>query len=301
MELTEAQQEGLKTVTIDGAVYAVGKPLYNNVPLQKRYQEKLEGIATAVTRLVEKEVKDYYKQPNVIEHFAMDSVASDANDLFKNLRIVIDQMVDRVAPDYAEQMLAAANSQSAQAVQDSIQHLTDLLTLPSPTGKLLSIIEASVAENMLYIKSIPTDYLKNVEGAVMRSIAQPNSGGMKELVSNIDAMLDKQSKQIHNKAKNLALDQTRKAYNNLNAARMQGAGIEQFIWRHSYAGQRPREWHKDVLDGEVFSFNDLPVIDVKTGVRGIPGHAINCKCYMVPVIKIAGETPPPPDPIAWHQ
>jgi len=301
MEFNHHQQQAIKKAHIDGGTYLVGKPLANNAPTERRYVKKLEGIATAVTDLVSAEVHKYYKRPEVVQYFAMDSVAGDASELFVTLKMTIDKMTDRLAPEYAEEMLAAANSQSARASEEALRHLSDGLTLSSPTGKLLEIIEASVAENVLYIKSIPFDYLKNVEGHVMRSIAEPNSGGMKELIKNLDGMLDKQSKQIHNKAKNLALDQTRKAYNNLNAQRMQSAGIEEFIWRHSHAGQRPRDWHKNMLDGRVFAFNDLPVIDTKTGERGIPAQAINCKCYMVPVIKIAGETAPPPDPIAWHQ
>jgi len=36
---------------------------------------------------------------------------------------------------------------------------------------------------------------------------------------------------------------------------------------------------------EIFSFDDLPVIDRRSGERGIPGQAINCRCRMAPVIE----------------
>jgi uncharacterized protein with gpF-like domain len=33
----------------------------------------------------------------------------------------------------------------------------------------------------------------------------------------------------------------------------------------------------------------LPVIDPRTGERGIPGQAINCRCVMRPLVEFKGE------------
>jgi uncharacterized protein with gpF-like domain len=33
----------------------------------------------------------------------------------------------------------------------------------------------------------------------------------------------------------------------------------------------------------VYSFDDLPVVDERTGETGIPGQAVNCRCTMSPV------------------
>jgi uncharacterized protein with gpF-like domain len=43
------------------------------------------------------------------------------------------------------------------------------------------------------------------------------------------------------------------------------------------------------MDGNVYSFDDPPIIDKNTGERGIPGQAINCRCFMVPVIEFEDE------------
>ena len=305
MEIDLFAQDAIKTEVIGGQKYLIGKQLPNNIAMERRYAAKLEGIAKGVAKATRDAVHEYYNRPQVAAYFATDGVADEARATFLLLRRKLEQTIEQLAPEYAEEMVAAVNSQSDRAVTNSIKTITRYLgedmTIPAPTGKILEIIQATVGENVMYIKSIPFNYLKNVEGFVMRSIAEPTSGGTKELIANLDAMLYKQSKEIHNKAKNLALDQIRKAYNNLNAQRMQNAGIDEFIWRHTHAGQRSRPLHKDVLDGQVYSFNDLPVIDDRTGARGIPGQAINCKCYMIPVIKIGGETAPKPSPLAWHQ
>ena len=72
------------------------------------------------------------------------------------------------------------------------------------------------------IKSIPEQYFKDVTGSVMRSITTGN--GLADLVPEIK----KYDGQTERRAKLLALDQTRKAYNSINKQRMQslrGASI----------------------------------------------------------------------------
>jgi SPP1 gp7 family putative phage head morphogenesis protein len=147
------------------------------------------------------------------------------------------------------------------------------------------IAKAIVEENVSLIKSIPQQYFKDITGSVMRSIT--TGAGMSTLLPQIQ----KYNAMTERRAKNLALDQTRKAYNGINKQRMQSIGVKKFEWVHSGGGQHPRRSHI-ALGGRVFSFDDLPVINkeqVDAGyegpVRGIPGQAINCRCTMIPVIE----------------
>ena len=112
----------------------------------------------------------------------------------------------------------------------------------------------------------------------LRSIL-PGGRGLQDL-EQLDAIKNK----TVNRGANIARDQTRKAYNNLNAARMRKVGVTEFIWRHSGGGRNPRDLRQNVLNGKKFSLDDLPVIDERTGETGIPGQAINCKCTMEPVV-----------------
>ena len=68
---------------------------------------------------------------------------------------------------------------------------------------------------------------------------------------------------------------------------MRDVGITQFKWVHAGGSKDPRNYHKNVLNGKVFNVDDPPIIDQKTGERGYPGQAINCKCYQVPVIEFS--------------
>ena len=154
----------------------------------------------------------------------------------------------------------------------------------SISSRTRDIINASADQSTSLIKTIGSDYTAEVKQAVMRSITDSNSS-FTELKSSINSMLEGKYKTYKNKAKNTALDQTRKAYTSITESKMKDVGVDQYVWRHAGGSVKPRDYHRDVLNGQTFKLSDPPVIDLKTGVRGKPGDAINCKCYMVPVVK----------------
>ena len=57
--------------------------------------------------------------------------------------------------------------------------------------------------------------------------------------------------------------------------------IKKIRWETS-EDERVRASHAK-LDGKVFDWDDLPVVD---GVKTSPGRPINCRCVAVPIIKI---------------
>ncbi len=94
------------------------------------------------------------------------------------------------------------------------------------------------------------------------------------------------------KAKNIALDQTRKAYAAINKERMTASGYDDFEWLHSGGGMHPRKSHVE-MNGKIYSFDKLPVINkeqvdrgYEAPIRGIPGQAFGCGCTMIPVYRL---------------
>src|SRR5262249_44803197 len=125
-------------------------------------------------------------------------------------------------------------------------------------------------------------YLNGVQQAVMRSITTGN--GLKDLVP----FLQKHRGITLRRARIIAEDQTRKAFSNISRIRMERVGIKEFEWLHSRGSLHPRKLHID-YSGKTFSFENPPIIEERTGERGFPGQAINCKCRMRPVVRFAGE------------
>ncbi len=259
-----------------------GTPLQNNAAVQSRYLRDLTRLTSQMTTQVTRDVKRLFETSDAAAtFFAQDaSIASQARILVNSLAAKFNSLFARHARPMAERMTVDVNKASASALHVSLSKMSGGMSLKTSfmTPALQDITKASVAANVSLIKSISQQYLKDVEGAVMRSIT--TGTGLQDLIP----ALEQYEGQTHRRAKNIALDQTRKVYNGVNRGRMEAIGIEQFKWHHSGGSAHPREDHI-AMDGNVYRFDTLPIIDESTGERGIPGQAINCRCTMSPVFQ----------------
>ena len=187
--------------------------------------------------------------------------------------------------DWTRRMMNKSEKQSAKDLGRSMEKLSGGLTIDTSqiSAKTKDIILASTDQAASLIKSIGPQYTTQIKEAVARSITS-SSSNFKELEGSIHSMLDDKYKTHKNKAFNVAKDQIKKSYTGITAGRMQELGTGDYIWRHAGGSQKPRDYHRDVLNGQTFSLDNPPIIDKKTGERGKPGDAINCNCYMEPVI-----------------
>lgn len=258
-----------------------GSPLVHNAAVGARYQKRLERLVSRMTEQTRKEVMKLFDSSEASSYFAMDaSIGSQARILMNALNKRFSELFAKEAKPAAESMVNDAAKAGKTSLHASLQKLSGGMSLKTSIFDQTSkeILKATIAENVGLIKSIAAEYMQKVEGAVMRSITTGN--GLQDLVPAIE----KYQGQTHRRAKNIALDQTRKAYNSINKARMQALGVKKFMWHHSGGGANPREEHIK-MDGQIYSFDNLPVIDERTGETGIPGQCPNCKCIMSPVFE----------------
>jgi SPP1 gp7 family putative phage head morphogenesis protein len=265
----------------------LGSPLNYNYSIQLKYYKKIKPLLERMFKETEKQIS-YLFESDISDKFFNEQYAQDAS-IASQAKIVTNKLISKFgwlfndkARQISESMMNATMNVSKSNLKDSIKQLSGGLSIKTGflTGDLREITKSIVEENVSLIKSISDRYLYNVQKAVLRSISFGN--GLKDLIpqlSKFKGITDRH-------AKNMALDQTRKAYNSINRARMEKVGIGKFKWIHSGGGQLPRKDHIE-MSGNIYSFDDLPVIDKRTGERGIPGQAINCRCLMVPVIEFS--------------
>ncbi len=262
-----------------------GTPLNPNAADELRYYRNLERLVRMMTDQTERQIKRLFETPHAEEYFAEDaSISSQARILTNALAKKFNALFAANAKPIAEKVADAAATSSSSALHSSIQQLSGGLSLPtsSLSGQVMDILKATVAENVSLIKSISSQYLAGVEGAVNRSIASGN--GLQDLVPFLQNHKDITLR----RAQMIAKDQTRKAFSNLSRGRMENIGLKKFEWLHTGGSNHPRKLHQE-MNGKIYSFDDLPVIDENTGERGIPAQAINCRCRMVPIIDFGDE------------
>jgi SPP1 gp7 family putative phage head morphogenesis protein len=122
-----------------------------------------------------------------------------------------------------------------------------------------------VGENVSLIKSIPAEYLDDVEGIVSEAYA---SGARYE---DIAAELAERYGIAEGRAELIATDQINKLTATMNAERQKALGIDEFWWRVVKGCDVC-----DEFDNKKFGWDDPPL--------GGPGLAhIRCECYADPV------------------
>lgn len=267
-----------------------GMALNHSAAIEMRYAAELERMVRQMTTTVKREVLALFESGTAAEHFGQDAnISAQAKILMSALSKQFLAMFTRRAKFLASRMLDAANKESEANVNRSLKAISQTVTVNAAKAikPVQTVVTASVAENVSLIKTIPQEYLAGVQQAVMRSITTGNG------IQDLKPYIEKHDGITERRARLIANDQTRKAYNNINKARMQASGVRKFEWLHSAGGRDPRELHITPypagLNGGIFSFNDLPIIDERTGERGIPGTAISCRCRMIPLLDLGDD------------
>ena len=247
---------------------------------------RLFATPTARNSIQKTERVDSLIDDGMVSGAAMDaSISSLAIELTNKLVLKWTKRFESFGDNWTNRMINKTEKTSAKDLSKSMKKLSGGLTIDTSqiSDKTRDKILASADQASSLIKSIGSQYTVAVKEAVSRSITD-SSSSFEELQNSIQSMLKDKYKKQKNKAFNVAKDQTKKAYSNITASRMQELGSGEYIWRHAGGSQKPRDYHRDILNGQKFSLDNPPIIDKKTGERGKPGDAINCNCYMEPVI-----------------
>lgn len=180
-----------------------------------------------------------------------------------------NDMANRLAQRFALKTLTATDVSLRSALSDM-----GFTVEFKMTERMRTAYQGVIGENVNLIKSIPQQYLTQVETLVMQSVQRGRDlGGLtKELQARYGI--------TRRRAALIARDQNNKATSVMTAARQQALGITQGVWRHSNAGAEPRKSHVDA-SGEKFNLSTGMLID---GKRIMPGEEINCRCTWAPVV-----------------
>lgn len=248
------------------------RAVHANRGLEARYRRQLQKLIAEMHGSVEYWLTaGYRKAPPV-----MATDASPAQRMRKILKGLADRWIAKfdewaplIAAAYTRDSFKATDSAFRAALRDA-GWAVDFTMTPA----MRDAFDATLAENVGLIKSIPEQYLNQVEGVVMRSY----SAGR-----DLETMV-KQLKELYpaaaHRAELIARDQSNKANATVNRARQMELGIVEGIWMHSHAGKTPRQSHV-AANGKRFKIAEGCLID---GEHIMPGEKINCRCTWRPVL-----------------
>lgn len=254
----------------------------------ERYRAQLQVLIKQMAVATMREVKKHYPEPVAEDALPEGVVVSMDADIPGSMDSALDRilsrfqkMFDSQAPEISGKMATEADKASTTAVKSSLKEASANVVVPTTvlqSGEIADVWQASVAKNVDLIKSVPGQYMQRIKDQVRDGITKGR--GIADLLpelQNIQGMSDRRAKLI-------AYDQTRKAYTSYNLTKLTGASVKKFEWLHSGGAAEPRKDHI-AMSGNVYRFDDPPIIDQRTGERGFPGQAIDCSCRMIPVVE----------------
>ena len=258
----------------------VGSALRPNVGIEADYAKPIVNELELMFRDVRRELKKTFKENHYGQ--AMDaSLASQSRILLNWLLRKWQPRFDEIAQRATRRMINRTIKNSSIALRNTFKsELPDLsINTSFSDDRLKEVIKASTQEATNLIKTIPYKFLNDVQGQVMRSIT--TGKGYEDLVPYLTKKYNGDTR----KARLVAADQTRKAFQSINTSRLKTVGVKKFIWIHSGGGNEPRELHIR-MSGSEYSFDDPPFIGVMYGndVYGLPGDLPNCRCICKPVL-----------------
>lgn len=232
------------------------------------YYRKLKQLAKLVREDVDAEIVPLLKQ--LAPEYVADASWSDI------IAAAVQRLLTRWNSPFAQrQAEQIARDFVTTSAGDNDRRVKSFgIDLYGGDQQLQDYLKAAAFQNAQLIKSIPAQYLEQVQNIVMGNMRQ----GMRP--SYIEAALVKQFGVTERRAKLIASDQTAKIQGEMNKIRQVNSGIEFFTWLTSH-DERVRHSHNEVSKRDVgfgpgvFRWDDLPVVD---GVPTFPGQPIRCRC-----------------------
>ena len=273
--------------------FILGKPLIPHAGVRSWYTKELDALVKKMDERTRKRVLEIFEKAaksggnvEAQERMALNELNKYYAELFK-----------RKAKELATSMVSKQNRNVSSAVRASVEGfgagvgLKKIKTTVMPK-KLRQDLKAAIQENVTYISSIQKHYSTQVEGAIYRAIV--NGTG----VSALQDELLKYGADSKRRARNIAKDQSHKAYEAISRERLKEAGFKYWQWEHGGGTKTVRPFH--VADAEANGINhtihkigekayDEHAIKLKKGkYKGkwiYPGELPFCSCRMRPVLK----------------
>lgn len=241
-----------------------------NAGIRAWYQKRLDEAIDDMQNSVVYWLKAAYRDTPFAQDANPATVMRDAmRRLTQRWERHFDKMADDLAKKFADKSLKTSDASLRTAMGDM-----GMMVQFTMNETMRTAYQGVINENINLIRSIPEQYLTQVETMVMQSVQRGRD------LSTLTQDLQSRYGITKRRAALIARDQNNKATSVMTSARQQSLGVTHGIWRHSHAGAEPRKSHV-AADGKQFELAKGMYID---GEWLLPGEAINCRCTWSPVI-----------------
>lgn len=252
------------------------RPVHPSAGLTVAYRKKLDGLIEEMVKSVSFWLEASYKAN---EPLAQDELpASALKAAIRKLTARWQKRFNEAAPKLADYYAIAIEKRSSAALRNILKEAGISVEFRM-TPAMQDIFRATVQANVELIKSIPAQYLTQVQGSVMRSVQTGRDLGTlaKELEEHYGV--------TKRRAAFIARSQNNLATASMTRARQVELGIAEAIWMHSGGGKHPRPTHLAAGRDKTKYDTSKGWFDPAVGKNIFPGELPNCRCVSRAVVR----------------
>jgi SPP1 gp7 family putative phage head morphogenesis protein len=242
------------------------RPIHPNKGIEAKYRKELQSLIDDMIASYDFWIKAAYrKNPPVMatDELPSKTIQTYMVALAARWERNFDEVLERIVDTIVYKQIKMTDTAMRSALKDAGWSVDFKMT-----RAMKDIANASIAENVGLIKSIPQQFHSRVEGAVMRSYTQGHDlFTMRKDLQEIYSV-------TKDRASLIARDQNSKLNSATTRARQEELGIKQAIWMHSTAGKKPRPEHV-AANGKTYDIEKGLYLE---GKWTFPGYEINCRC-----------------------
>lgn len=242
--------------------------------IESWYRGKLDAMVAEMNNSVTYWIRASYRKRE--SEFAMD--ASPAADLALEMRKLSTRWrvnFNEFAYELSKQFGMRMNAYTANTIQQLFKKKGYAVRMRA-SKELVNVLTSLRAQQVSMIKSIPEQYLNQVDGIIQRGITQGRDLGY------ITEELEKRYAITRRRASTIARDQTNKATESLSRERAKSMGATQGRWKHRGGSNHPRKTHLE-MHNVIFDLNK-GIEDTAVGRYILPAQEPECKCTFEIVI-----------------
>ena len=238
------------------------------------YRRKLQELLKEMQADVKKELTAYLKR-----NTAQDATGDTWAQIMKWLRVKWYKRFDSKSREFAKWITDKTRKRTSAQVMRKLKQM-GLLLKPHYSKQDKEIIKAITENNVALIKSIPQQYLQQVQQAVNSAFTAGYD--MQALTEEINNVLDTIDEKSDNRTALLARDQINKTTQQFAIFEAKSVGATKGRWIHVPGKYSSRITHIK-MNGQTFNLDDgLYDADVHRNVK--PGELIYCNCQFETLI-----------------
>ena len=265
----------------------IASPVKSLRGLELRYQKELNKVGKALIQTIRKEVLFYLKANEstyVIDGYTKDGIGDQLNRIF----LMVNQQFSGVAMASfsqfaAEQVVNKVARTNKRKFDKTVHRATgvDLGSIVTAEG-LEDFTSLSISKNVSLIKSLPEEYLKQIETIVNNGVV--SGARYKTIERQITAKVGGANKKLANRIKTIARNEVQTINSQITLRRSEALGIKRGIYRTS-EDERVRTCHEELNDVEYDLSKGAWSKTCRKFIQ--PGITdINCRCSYSPIIEV---------------